>query len=136
MSTLVDGNQHEFAHPQLDDGAQSRHGSANTNADLRRLGNRREADALFAEFLEHGIAIGHGHILAVEDNIGIALHLFNNGCGDCIAVHHFSRHVLLLRVNVLQSLFGRGQRACQGELHGVLHLGPGGGSQCASLRLR
>jgi hypothetical protein len=55
-------------------------------------GNGCNANAVSAEHLQHGVALGHGHVLTIEDYVGIALHFFDNGSGHRFSIHHFFGH--------------------------------------------
>src|SRR5262249_53084554 len=65
VDDLIERYEHEFAHVQLDNGAEASQGGADGNAELRGLGNRSDAHPALAESLEERIAVGHGHVLAV-----------------------------------------------------------------------
>ena len=93
---LVHGHQHELAHPKLDDGTQSRNGGTHGDANLGSFGNRCNANPVLAEHLQHGVALGHGHVLTVENYVRIPLHFFDNGGGHRFSVHHFPGHSDLL----------------------------------------
>src|SRR5579862_1473361 len=89
---LAHSDEHEFAHPQLDDRAQAGHRRADGDSQLSGLRDWRDADAILAERADHRIAIRHSQILSIENNVGIALHLFGNCDGHRFGVHHFTRH--------------------------------------------
>ena len=51
IDDLIHGDEHEFAHPQLDDGTQAGDGGAYSDPNFRRFRNRRQADAIAPEQL-------------------------------------------------------------------------------------
>jgi len=72
---LVHRDEHELGHVELDHGPEARHGRSDRHADLGRLGDRGDADAVLAELLDVRLVLGRRHVLAeVEDRV-VALHL-------------------------------------------------------------
>ena len=98
---LVAGHRHEVAEHDLDDGAQARHGRAQPRADDRRLADGGVAHAILPEQL-HQIAADppnpteRAHILADENDVGIAFHFLAHGFVDGLAVCDCSHGLFLV----------------------------------------
>ena len=72
---LVHRDEHELGHVELDHGPEAGERGADRHADLGRLGDRRDADAVLAERVDVRLVLGRRHVLAeVEDGV-VALHL-------------------------------------------------------------
>ena len=124
VDDLVHRHQHELGHQQLDDRPVAAEGQPDRHADLGRLGDRRDADAIAAERLDERVLVARGDVLAVEHDGLVAGHLLLDRLVDGSDVGDLSCHGLscLLRRRRVGGRFGLGERAVEPELHGGVHL--------------
>ncbi len=72
---LVHRDEHELGHVKLDDRPEAGKRRADGDADLGRLGDRRDAHAVLAERVDERLVLRRRHVLAEVQDALVALHL-------------------------------------------------------------